>query len=96
MNLEIFPLGQDHFNRTAIIAIGFILSNQTFKPPPYYGPFYFISDGYAHYAGNSGVPNRIFILAHLSDHQLSDQIALTDLTKTQTNTISFLFEPEVI
>ncbi|XP_073139436.1 leucine-rich repeat receptor protein kinase HPCA1-like isoform X2 [Henckelia pumila] len=51
LNLQVFPSGQDYFNRTAITGIGFLLSNQTFKPPPGFGPFYFIGNNYAYFAG---------------------------------------------
>ncbi|KAM7470168.1 hypothetical protein LguiA_008351 [Lonicera macranthoides] len=51
ISLEIFPLGQDYFNRTGVSAIGFVLSNQTFKPPSDFGPFFFIGDGYQYFSG---------------------------------------------
>ncbi|KAK9669756.1 hypothetical protein RND81_13G152500 [Saponaria officinalis] len=54
MNLEIFPLGQALFNRTAILTIGFMLSNQTFKPPPDFGPFYFEGSEYTTFAEEPG------------------------------------------
>ncbi|KAK9669748.1 hypothetical protein RND81_13G151900 [Saponaria officinalis] len=54
MNLEIFPLGQVRFNRTAILTIGFMLSNQTFKPPPDFGPFYFEGSEYTTFAEEPG------------------------------------------
>ncbi|WMV12258.1 hypothetical protein MTR67_005643 [Solanum verrucosum] len=41
LHLQVFPFGQDHFNRTGIATIGFALSNQTYKPPPNFGPFFF-------------------------------------------------------
>lgn len=41
--LAVFPYGQESFNITAIAAIGFVLSNQIFKPPKDFGPFYFIA-----------------------------------------------------
>ena len=54
VKLKVFPYGQLSFNRTGISSIGFMLSNQTFKPPPmYFGPFYFLGDEYEKYAGNS-------------------------------------------
>ncbi|KAJ4970041.1 hypothetical protein NE237_003140 [Protea cynaroides] len=31
----------DHFSRSEITEIGLMLSNQTFKPPQYYGTYYF-------------------------------------------------------
>ncbi|KAG8364012.1 hypothetical protein BUALT_Bualt19G0082000 [Buddleja alternifolia] len=51
LNLQIFPSGHDFFNRTGITGIGFMLSNQTFKPPPGFGPFYFIGNNYPYFAG---------------------------------------------
>lgn len=52
LNLQVFPVGQDRFNRTGISSIGFELSNQTFKPPPQFGPFFFIGDPYLNFAGS--------------------------------------------
>ncbi|KAF3440645.1 hypothetical protein FNV43_RR18929 [Rhamnella rubrinervis] len=49
ISLKVFPFGQDRFNRTEISGIGFLLSNQTFKPPKYFGPFVFHGDGYENY-----------------------------------------------
>uniref|UniRef100_A0A5B6ZQ21 non-specific serine/threonine protein kinase n=1 Tax=Davidia involucrata TaxID=16924 RepID=A0A5B6ZQ21_DAVIN len=54
LDLEVFPSGQDYsFNRTGISGIGFVLSNQTFKPPSTlgFGPFFFIGDSYVHFSG---------------------------------------------
>ncbi|KAH9624095.1 hypothetical protein KSS87_018309 [Heliosperma pusillum] len=55
VNLEIFPLGQVRFNRTAVRSIGFILSNQTFKPPPFFGPFVFMANEYPIFAEEPGL-----------------------------------------
>lgn len=52
LNLQVFPSGQDRFNRTAISRIGFVLSNQTFKPPAQFGPFFFAGDTYLHFTGS--------------------------------------------
>ncbi|XP_009803111.1 leucine-rich repeat receptor protein kinase HPCA1-like [Nicotiana sylvestris] len=49
LRLQVFPFGQDHFNRTGITTIGFELSNQTFKPPPNFGPFFFIGESYNYF-----------------------------------------------
>ncbi|KAG5525660.1 hypothetical protein RHGRI_032084 [Rhododendron griersonianum] len=57
ISLELFPSGQDHFNRTGISGIACVLSNQTFTPPITYGPFYFKADHYNYFAGNNS-PNR--------------------------------------
>ncbi|KAG5549950.1 hypothetical protein RHGRI_015044 [Rhododendron griersonianum] len=55
LRLEVFPpAGQDAFNRTGIIGIGFVLSNQTFKPPHEFGPFFFNGDPYPYFEGPTG------------------------------------------
>nr|XP_034916258.1 probable leucine-rich repeat receptor-like protein kinase At5g49770 isoform X2 [Populus alba] len=54
LNLQVFPFGQDRFNRTGISSIGFALSNQTFKPPSQFGPFYFMGDAYLYFAEVTG------------------------------------------
>lgn len=53
MTLQVFPRDHDRFNRTAILTLGFLLSNQTFKPPSDYGPYYFTANDYTTFAGNS-------------------------------------------
>ncbi|KAI4296124.1 hypothetical protein L6164_036108 [Bauhinia variegata] len=58
LTLEIFPLNQDNFNRTGISNIGFVLSNQTFKPPRIFGPFYFDGQVYQHFSDNEGEPTK--------------------------------------
>ncbi|MED6131186.1 hypothetical protein PIB30_007479 [Stylosanthes scabra] len=49
LSLQVFPSGLDRFNRTGIYTIGFLLSNQTFKPPKVFGPFYFVADKYINF-----------------------------------------------
>ncbi|GAB4848581.1 hypothetical protein Ancab_003286 [Ancistrocladus abbreviatus] len=46
--LEIFPVGRDTFNETVISTLGFLLSNQTYKPPRQFGPYVFIANNYDH------------------------------------------------
>ncbi|MED6133194.1 hypothetical protein PIB30_026263 [Stylosanthes scabra] len=53
LSLEVFPSGQDRFNRTGIINIGFVLSNQIYKPPAPFGPVNFIADSYEYYTADS-------------------------------------------
>ncbi|KAL5157856.1 putative leucine-rich repeat receptor-like protein kinase [Glycine soja] len=53
LTLKIFPFGQGRFNQTGVSGIGFLLSNQTYKPPAMFGPYYFIADEYEHYVDNS-------------------------------------------
>ncbi|PKI74947.1 probable leucine-rich repeat receptor-like protein kinase At5g49770 [Punica granatum] len=50
MSLEIFPLEGDSFNRTGVYSIGFVLSNQTYKPPSGFGPFFFMADQYERFS----------------------------------------------
>ncbi|WOL11241.1 hypothetical protein Cni_G20003 [Canna indica] len=47
MNLQVFPSGKIRFNELDVTFLGFILSNQTFKPQKGFGPFYFIGEVYA-------------------------------------------------
>ncbi|KAF3952869.1 hypothetical protein CMV_021625 [Castanea mollissima] len=44
IRLQIFPSGQGSFNRTGLSQVGFVLSNQSFKPPDDFGPYYFLPD----------------------------------------------------
>lgn len=53
LNLQVFPSDQEYFNRTGISRIGFALSNQTFKPPHEFGPFYFQANSYEYFAGST-------------------------------------------
>lgn len=53
LDLHVFPYNQTFFNHTGITSIAFILSNQTFKPPHEFGPFYFMADKYQYFAGKS-------------------------------------------
>nr|CAN68980.1 hypothetical protein VITISV_004150 [Vitis vinifera] len=51
VSLKVFPHGRDRFNRTGISMVGFALSNQTFKPPSTFGPFYFNGEQYQYFEG---------------------------------------------
>ncbi|KAL5205791.1 hypothetical protein ABZP36_034000 [Zizania latifolia] len=51
MSLEVFPSGKVQFGEQDISAIGFILSNQTYKPPPVFGPYYFLGQTYSFSSG---------------------------------------------
>lgn len=52
INLQVFPSGDERFNRTGILGIGFSLSNQTFKPNDTFGTYFFIGENYDFLAGN--------------------------------------------
>ncbi|KAG8639641.1 hypothetical protein MANES_14G162000v8 [Manihot esculenta] len=62
LNLQVFPSEKDNFNRTVISEIGFLLSNQTFKPPDFFGPYYFIADAYQYFAGSNNSSNTGIII----------------------------------
>ncbi|WVY94674.1 hypothetical protein V8G54_033762 [Vigna mungo] len=53
LTLKVFPSGQDRFNRTGISSLAFILSNQTYKPPSMFGPYYFTSDDYENFMNDT-------------------------------------------
>ncbi|XP_019095888.1 PREDICTED: probable leucine-rich repeat receptor-like protein kinase At5g49770 isoform X1 [Camelina sativa] len=41
IDLLVFPLGRESFNQTGMSLVGFAFSNQTYKPPPIFGPYIF-------------------------------------------------------
>ncbi|KAG2615325.1 hypothetical protein PVAP13_3NG063600 [Panicum virgatum] len=47
MSLELFPSGKVQFSEQDISDVGFMLSNQTYKPPSTFGPYYFIGQQYS-------------------------------------------------
>lgn len=49
--VQIFPSGQDSFNRTAISTISFVLNRQLFQIQ-YFGPLFFTDEKYCCFAGN--------------------------------------------
>ncbi|KAI7750102.1 hypothetical protein M8C21_006734 [Ambrosia artemisiifolia] len=51
LTLSIFPADDDRFNRSGITRIAFMLSNQTYKPPHGFGPYFFIADNYDFFSG---------------------------------------------
>jgi hypothetical protein len=54
IQLALFPPMGKYFNRTEVQRIGFDLSNQTYKPPPLFGPYYFIASPYTFPADGNG------------------------------------------
>ncbi|PIN20392.1 Serine/threonine protein kinase [Handroanthus impetiginosus] len=46
VQLGLFPSDAKYFNRSSVQRIGFALSNQTYKPPKEFGPYYFIAMPY--------------------------------------------------
>ncbi|KAL8237370.1 hypothetical protein R6Q59_018451 [Mikania micrantha] len=53
INLQVFPSGDERFNRTGILGIGFSLSNQTFKPSDTLGTYFFTGENYDFLTGAS-------------------------------------------
>ncbi|CAO2842377.1 unnamed protein product [Amaranthus hypochondriacus] len=66
VHMEIFPSGKKYFNRSEILRIGFDLSNQTFKPPPEFGPYYFIASPYLFPDAGSGTTISIGVIAGIA------------------------------
>ncbi|XVE89309.1 hypothetical protein DITRI_Ditri19aG0192100 [Diplodiscus trichospermus] len=51
LNLDVFPYGQDRFNRTGISMIAFVFSSQIFQPSgTLFGSYFFIGDNYEHFS----------------------------------------------
>ncbi|XP_024966717.1 probable leucine-rich repeat receptor-like protein kinase At5g49770 [Cynara cardunculus var. scolymus] len=57
IRVEIFPSGEERFNRSGIIGLAFSLSNQTFKPGREYGTYFFTGENYD-FVGASGTGNK--------------------------------------
>lgn len=51
LTLDVFPAGDERFNRSGITRIAFMLSNQTYKPPHAFGPYFFIAHNYDYFSG---------------------------------------------
>ncbi|KAG5525671.1 hypothetical protein RHGRI_032087 [Rhododendron griersonianum] len=58
ISIELFPFGQDHFDRTGISGIAFVFNSKTFKPPSTYGTFYFQANPYNYFAEGNNSLNR--------------------------------------
>ncbi|VFQ70309.1 unnamed protein product [Cuscuta campestris] len=63
VHLELFPSTGMYFSRSEVQRIGFFLSNQTYKPPPEFGPYYFIASPYSFPAehGGTSISSRMII-----------------------------------
>ncbi|CAM0955368.1 unnamed protein product [Alopecurus aequalis] len=46
ISLEVYPSGKVQFGEQDIADIGFLLTNQTYKPPSIFGPYFFIAQSY--------------------------------------------------
>ncbi|GJM92765.1 hypothetical protein PR202_ga09261 [Eleusine coracana subsp. coracana] len=58
IQVRLFPLTGTSFNLSELTRIGFDLSNQTYKPPEDFGPYFFVADPYVHIAASWGVAQK--------------------------------------
>ncbi|VAH65333.1 unnamed protein product [Triticum turgidum subsp. durum] len=54
VQVSLFPSTGTSFATSELIRIGFAFSNQTYKPPNIFGPYYFIGDTYVSFSGGAG------------------------------------------
>ncbi|KAK1420303.1 hypothetical protein QVD17_21799 [Tagetes erecta] len=54
VHVQFFPSKSKHFTRLEVQKMGFYLTNQTYKPPPGFGPYYFLADSYSFADGHGG------------------------------------------
>ncbi|KAL0711670.1 hypothetical protein Bca4012_018648 [Brassica carinata] len=54
IDLLVFPLGRESFNDTGVSLVNFAFSNQTYKPPPIFGPYVFRADPYNQFSDGGG------------------------------------------
>ncbi|KAJ0236937.1 Leucine-rich repeat receptor protein kinase HPCA1 [Hirschfeldia incana] len=54
IDLLVFPLGRESFNEAGMSLVNFAFSNQTYKPPPIFGPYIFIADPYTQFSDEGG------------------------------------------
>lgn len=79
LTLTVFPSSQTvSFNRTGVSSIAFVLSNQIFKPPEFFSPYFFIGADYGYYGGDSIFHYELEMLNSLSD--LSYKFSFSSLT----------------
>lgn len=64
--LKVFPSGGERFNRSGISRIGFVLSNQTYKPPHAFGPYFFLGNNYDFFPGKTSYfLSIVFLITHI-------------------------------
>jgi hypothetical protein len=51
VQLELFPPSGTTFNKSQVSFIGSLFSNQIYKPPSKFGPYFFIGDKYLPFSG---------------------------------------------
>nr|CAB3478666.1 unnamed protein product [Digitaria exilis] len=58
VKVRMFPPTGTSFNLSEVTRIGFDLSNQAYKPPQGFGPYYFVADPYVHFAASWGIAQK--------------------------------------
>ncbi|PWA65862.1 leucine-rich repeat protein kinase family protein [Artemisia annua] len=58
----VFPFGEERFNMTGVIGLGFSFSNQTFKPPKDFGTYFFIGEKYNFLRGRGSKSSNIGVI----------------------------------
>jgi hypothetical protein len=64
LSLEVFPSGDDRFNKTGITMIGYVLNILSFRPPRLFGFYFLIASTYDYYAGNSEFDSELKTNSH--------------------------------
>ncbi|XP_018476193.1 leucine-rich repeat receptor protein kinase HPCA1 isoform X2 [Raphanus sativus] len=54
IDLLVFPLGRESFDERGTSLVNFALSNQTYKPPPRFGPYIFRANPYNQFSDGGG------------------------------------------
>ncbi|CAI9101454.1 OLC1v1038784C1 [Oldenlandia corymbosa var. corymbosa] len=65
-NLQVFPSAPYHFDYGAISKLAFFFSNQIYKPPDTFGPYYFIPHSYQNFGGSNQLHVRTGIIVGAS------------------------------
>ncbi|KAJ0027496.1 hypothetical protein Pint_36262 [Pistacia integerrima] len=66
VQLALFPSAGKYFNRSEIQRIGFQFSNQTYKPPKEFGPYYFIANPYPFPESHKGASLSTGVIAGIA------------------------------
>ncbi|KAJ0087963.1 hypothetical protein Patl1_32836 [Pistacia atlantica] len=66
VQLALFPSTGKYFNRSEIQRIGFQFSNQTYKPPKEFGPYYFIANPYPFPESHKGASLSTGVIAGIA------------------------------
>lgn len=64
ITLQVFPSGQNSFDRASVSMIGFVLNRQQFPIPidQYFGPLYFLDEQYCCFSGNMHCSSTFYFI----------------------------------